>query len=294
MREILPVDDGQAWAGGGSERTATKERATGDFGPERPTGHSDTANEALIVDVDGFEGPLDLLLNLARRQKVDLAKISILGLVEQYLDFINSATRMRLEIAADYLVMAAWLAYLKSRLLIPDPEPEEEPPAEELAARLAFRLQRLQAMRDATERLFARPQLGHDVFPRGASEDRGGERRIVHDDSLFDLLRAYAERRQRSLVQTTYTVRRMPVLPLKEARDLLESLVGELGEWSRLDGLLLRYLARPGQERTVLASSLSATLEMARDGLIEIRQDGHFAPIFMKASGRRRPVALDN
>ncbi|WP_239025336.1 segregation and condensation protein A [Rhodoligotrophos defluvii] len=250
-------------------------------GPESSAALSQT--EALIIDVEGFEGPLDLLLTLARQQKVDLSRISILRLAEQYLDFIAQARHMRLEVAADYLVMAAWLAYLKSRLLLPEPEPEDEQPAEELAAQLAFRLRRLQALRDAAAALFARDKLGDEVFARGAPEPVPGERRVLQEDTLFDLLQAYAERRQKLVAHRSYSVRAPAVMPLKEARELLERLVGGLRDWSRLDGLLLRYLARPGQVRSVLASSFSATLEMARDGLIEMRQEGHFAPIYMRA-----------
>lgn len=248
--------------------------------------HHDAENSAsgekLIVDIDGFEGPLDLLLTLARHQKLDLSRISVLELAEQYLAFINRAQRLRLEVAADYLVMAAWLAYLKSRLLLPDPQPEDEPAAEELATRLALRLRRLQAVRDATAALFARDKLGEDVFPRGNAEALPGEVRIIQQDTLFDLLSAYTARRQKSIVHRTYTVRDLPVVPLKEARDLLEQLAGRLDNWSRLDTFLMRYLARPGQERSAIASSLSAALEMARDGIIDIRQDGHFGPIYMR------------
>ena len=163
-------------------------------GPVRAEPEADEG-ETLIVDVDGFEGPLDLLLELARTQKVDLARISILALAEQYLAFIETLRAKRLELAADYLVMAAWLAYLKSRLLIPAPPGSEEPPAEDLAARLAFRLQRLQAMRDAAAQLMARNRLGRDVFARGAPEPMVFETRREYADNLIDLLKAYAERR---------------------------------------------------------------------------------------------------
>ncbi|WP_342642278.1 segregation and condensation protein A [Rhodoligotrophos ferricapiens] len=244
----------------------------------------------LIIDVDGFEGPLDLLLTLARNQKVDLSRISVLHLAEQYLEFIGQARRMRLELAADYLVMAAWLAYLKSRLLLPDPEPDEELPAEEMAARLAFRLRRLQGVREATAALFARDKLGEEVFGRPAAADAtlSGAARVIHEDTLFDLLQAYATRRQKSASFRSYSIKQPAIIPLKEARDLLERLVGGLADWARLDALLLRYLARPGQERSALASSFSASLEMARDGHIDMRQDGHFAPIYMRA----RPTTM--
>ncbi len=248
-------------------------------GDDKPVEDGD---RALIVDVDGFEGPLDLLLSLARDQKVDLARISVLQLAEQYLAFISAMRRMRIELAADYLVMAAWLAYLKSRLLLPDPEPEEEPAAEELAARLAFRLQRLQAMRDAAEQLMARPQLGREVFARGMPEPVVVETRTEYEDTLFDLIKAYAERRQRAMAHKQYTVHRRVVWSLKEARESLERLMGKLGDWGRLDSFLMDYLSTPETRATVLASSLGATLEMAREGLVEIRQDKAFAPIYLR------------
>lgn len=254
----------------------------GETPPRRDPVPGDGGSDALIVDVEGFEGPLDLLLALARDQKVDLARISVLQLAEQYLGFIAAMRRLRIELAADYLVMAAWLAYLKSRLLLPDPEPEEEPPAEELAARLAFRLKRLQAMRDAADQLMARPQLGREVFTRGAPEPVSVETRAEYGDTLYDLIKAYAERRQRAMAHTEYRVRRRVVWSLKEARQSLERLIGDLGDWGRLDAVLAEYLATPETRATALASSLGASLEMARDGILELRQAEPFAPIYMR------------
>lgn len=250
-------------------------------GPVRTEPEADEG-ETLIVDVDGFEGPLDLLLDLARNQKVDLARISILALAEQYLEFIETARAKRLELAADYLVMAAWLAYLKSRLLIPAPPGSEEPPAEDLAARLAFRLQRLQAMREAAAQLMARNRLGRDVFARGAPEPTVFETKREYADNLIDLLKAYAQRRQEKLRHRTYQVRRLPTWSIKEARSVLERLVGVMDDWNRLDAFLVEYLAEPSMRRSVMASSFTASLELAREGSIEIRQEAAFDPIYMR------------
>ena len=243
--------------------------------------------DALIVDVEGFEGPLDLLLDLARQHKVDLAQISILALADQYLAFIDNARRMRLEIAADYLVMAAWLAYLKSRLLIPAAPKEGENSADDMAQRLAFRLQRLQAMRDASQKLMTGHQLGRDVFERGAPEPLVIETQKEYADTLLDLLKAYAERRTRKMVRQSYTVKRQPVWSIKEAREILERIIGTMDDWGTIDRWLERYLASPDLRRSVRASSFTASLELAREGVIELRQDFAFRPIFL----RRRQAA---
>jgi segregation and condensation protein A len=244
-------------------------------------------SETLIIDVEGFEGPLDLLLELARQHKIDLAQVSILALVDQYLAFIDQARKMRLEIAADYLVMAAWLAYLKSRLLIPQAPKEGESEPADMAQRLAFRLQRLQAMREAAGRIFALPQLGQDIFGRGAPEPLKIEKQSLYGDTLIDLLKAYAERRTRKMVRQTYTIKRQPVWSIKEARETLERLLGKMDEWGTFDLWLERYLATPELRRSVRASSFTASLELAREGVIELRQDEAFKPIFM----RRRSAA---
>ena len=249
--------------------------------PERDDG------DVLVVDVGGFEGPLDLLLELARRQKVDLARVSVLTLAEQYLAFIGQSRRLRLEIAAEYLVMAAWLAYLKSRLLLPDPPLADEPPAEELAARLAFRLQRLQAMREAGAQLMARNRLGRDVFGRGAPEPLIVEARTQYADTLVDLLKAYAERRQRRLTHRRYQVRRRTVWSLADARVILERLLGDMDDWGRFDEWLLSYLVEPESRASVISASLTASLELARDGQLEIRQERAFEPIYMRRRADR-------
>lgn len=250
-------------------------------GPLRKDSVTDS-DEALIVDVGGFEGPLDLLLELARHHKVDLAQISILALAEQYLAYIDNARKMRLEVAADYLVMAAWLAYLKSRLLLPTLLDSEEDPAEDVAARLAFRLQRLQAMRDAAAKLMARNLFGRDVFGRGNPEPLIVETQREYADNLIDLLKAYAERRQRKARHQTYTLKRHATWSIKEAREALERLVGTMDDWSTFDHWLEDYLAPPDMRRSVRASSFTASLELVREGLIELRQEDAFRPIFMR------------
>ena len=199
---------------------------------------------ALVIDVDGFEGPLDLLLHLARNQKVDLARISVLALAEQYLAFVESARRIRIELAADYLVMAAWLAYLKSRLLIPQTRNDDEASGEEMAAQLAFRLKRLEAMRDAATRLVNRNRLGRDVFARGAPEHTVVEKIPEYSASLYDLLTAYAAQRQRQSI-TQVTIEKRQVWSLADARSMLTRMIGELADWTALDHFLLRYLSDP-------------------------------------------------
>ena len=243
----------------------------------------------LNVDVDGFEGPLDLLLELARRQKVDLAKISILALADQYLSFIEEVRKLRIEIAADYLVMAAWLAYLKSRLLVPAAaDDSEEPSGEEMAAMLAFRLQRLEAMREAGRRLINRNRLGRDFFARGMTEAMDIEVTTEYSATLYDLLTAYASMRQRRSVSQV-TIARREVWSLADARELLGRFFGDMADWTPLDHFLVRYLPDPKMRATVLASSFAASLEMAREGLVSMRQEKAFAPIYLRA-GTKKPA----
>jgi segregation and condensation protein A len=244
-----------------------------------------SAEAAFVVDVDGFEGPLDLLLELARRQKVDLSRISILALVEQYLAFIEEARRLRLELAADYLVMAAWLAYLKSRLLLPAPPRGPEPAAGDLAEALALRLRRLEAIRAAALLLSERAQLGRDVLARGAAAsapaaaDPG-----PFGTTLHELIAAYARQRQeRARAQVTLPPR--TVWSLVDAREALERLIGPRDEWTDLDAYLAQYLVDPKRRATVRASSLSAVLELAREGQLLLRQERPFAPIQIRAAG---------
>ncbi|SFO87257.1 condensin subunit ScpA [Mesorhizobium sp. NFR06] len=241
-----------------------------------------TGDPSLVVDVAGFEGPLDLLLHLARNQKVDLARISILALAEQYLAFVEKVRVLRLELAADYLVMAAWLAFLKSKLLIPKQPGEEGESGEELAAVLQFRLKRLEAMRDAAARLVNRNRLGRDVFARGMPEMVIIEKRNSFSASLYDLLTAYAQQRQRQAINNV-TIARRAVWSLKDAREVLARLIGSVSDWTTLDSFLIEYLAAPEEKRTAMASSFAATLEMVREGKLEVRQDQVFAPIYLRS-----------
>ena len=251
-----------------------------------PAADSATDEPALVVDVEGFEGPLDVLLMLARQQKVDLAKISILALANQYLAFIEEARRLRLEIAADYLVMAAWLAYLKSRLLLPDTHVPEGQTAEDMANALALRLKRLEAFRDVAERLFGRVQLDRDVFGRGQPEPIAHIKHPEWSATLYDLLTAYASQRQKHALARVRFAKRS-VWSLAEAREALERLIGTSSDWSRLDEYLIAYVVDSTQVATVFASSLASALELVREGLAEVHQHEAFAPIYL----RRRVAA---
>lgn len=246
---------------------------------------------ALVIDVAGFEGPLDLLLHLARSQKVDLSRISVLALAEQYLLFVDSARRVRIELAADYLVMAAWLAYLKSRLLIPQQvKIDDGPTGEEMAATLAFRLRRLEAMREAASQLMSRNRLGRDVFARGAPEHIPHRVQSAYDASLYDLLSAYANLRQRTAI-TQVTIEKRKVWSLVDARELLTRMLGEIADWTALQTYLLPYL--PPEDRvTATASAFAASLELVREGKLEIRQDGAFQPIYLRGGNRSRSAPM--
>lgn len=246
------------------------------------------AAEALIVDVDGFEGPLDLLLTLSRTQKVDLRKISVLELAHQYLAFVEKARELRLELAADYLVMAAWLAFLKSRLLLP-PDPEDEGPSgEDLAAHLAFQLERLQAMRDVAARLMARAQLGRDFFARGQPESVTHRRRITYTASLLDLMQAYARTRTRDEFRP-YAMDRDSIFSLEQALERMRSLIRFTGGWTDLSTYLPEgFGTDPARRRSAAASTFAASLELAKEGHIELRQSEVFAPIEIRKREERR------
>lgn len=244
----------------------------------------DADGPSLVVDVDGYEGPLDLLLTLARNQKVDLQRISILALAEQYLAFVNEARKLRLELAADYLVMAAWLAYLKSRLLIPAQKDDDEPTGEELAAALAFRLRRLEAMREVAAKIMNRNRLGRDIFARGGPETTSIIRKSEWDATIYDLLMAYAAQRQRRSV-TSVRVMKRTVWSLQDAREILTRLVGKAVDWTPIEAFLVEFMATPEEAATVKASSFSASLELVREGLIEIRQTGSFLPLYVRSRG---------
>jgi segregation and condensation protein A len=247
-----------------------------DFDAERGAGEA-----AFNVDLDGFEGPLDLLLELARRQKVDLARISILALAEQYLRFVEAARKLRLELAADYLVMAAWLAFLKSRLLLPAPPQPTETDAAELAEALAQRLRTLQAIRKAAELLMHRPRLGRDFFARGAPEPIETSRRLSYEANLYDLLAAYARQAQRhALARVRFKTRE--VWSLAEAREALARLIGAQSEWTAFEAFLLEACVDSKMRRSARASTFSASLELAREGKIEMRQERTFAPLWLR------------
>lgn len=253
-----------------------------DWGEDRLLPADRLAAEALIVDVDGYEGPLDLLLTLGRTQKVDLRRISVLTLAEQYLSFVQRAQALRIELAADYLVMAAWLAFLKSRLLLP-PEPGEDgPSAEELAAHLAFQLERLQAMREAAARLMARDQLGRDVFARGLPEDVTRHRRIEYTATLLDLMRAYARIRTKDEFRP-FVMDRDHVFTMEQALERMRGLIGYVGVWSDLTSFLPEgWDTNPMRRRSSTAAHFAAVLEMAKRGQVELRQGETFAPIQLR------------
>ncbi len=243
-------------------------------------------DEALIIDIDGYEGPLDVLLALARAQKVDLRKISILALAEQYLVFVAEARKMHLDRAADYLVMASWLAFLKSKLLLPETEKEGEPTAEELAERLTLQLQRLEAIRIAATRLMSRDRLGTDVFLRGAPEGIRVIKSPKYADTLVDLLKAYSTQRVKKIAHSNYELQRMPVFAIEDARHRLERMLGIVIEWAMIDALIPDEFNAGPSRRSGIASTLSASLEMVRDGLLELRQMAPFAPLYVR---RRDP-----
>lgn len=238
--------------------------------------------EAFVVDIDGFEGPLDMLLALARTQKVDLRKISVLALANQYLAFVSEAERLRIELAADYLVMAAWLAWLKSRLLLPPPLPDDEPSGEEIAARLAFQLERLEAMRVAGAALMARDRLGRDVFARGEAEAVAVTRTTTLTASLSDLLRAYARVKTREEYRPL-RIDRAAILTMEAALERLRAVMGATPDWCDLLAFLPpAWRATPERRRSAVAASFAAALELAKQGEIEIRQSGAFAPIALR------------
>jgi segregation and condensation protein A len=240
------------------------------------------ASEALIVDVDGFEGPLDLLLMLSRTQKVDLRKISVLQLAEQYLVFVQRAAALRIELAADYLVMAAWLAFLKSRLLLP-PEPGEAgPSAEDLAAHLAFQLERLSAMREAAARLMARDQLGRDFFARGLPEQVLRKTKVTYSATLLDLMRAYARIRTKDEFRP-YAFDRKDVYTMEDALERMRGLLGYAGEWSDLTSFMPEgWEASPARRRSATAAHFAAILELAKRGQVQIKQGETFAPLMIR------------
>ena len=241
------------------------------------------AAESLQVTVDGYEGPLDLLLTLARTQKVDLAKISVLQLAEQYLEFVEKARDLRIELAADYLVMAAWLAFLKSRLLLPKDPEDEGMSGEDMAAHLAFQLERLEAMRRVAAQLMGRDQLGRDFFARGMTETVTVKRETTWSASLSDLLKAYAGVKTRAEYQPL-NYDKTEYLGVDAALERLKSLVGQMPDWGTLSSFLPEgWNLEPAKRRSAMASSFTAMLELAKRGELEIRQAEVFAPIYLRA-----------
>ena len=240
------------------------------------------ATEALIVDVDGFEGPLDLLLMLSRTQKVDLRHISVLALAEQYLAFVEKARSLRIELAADYLVMAAWLAFLKSRLLLPPDPSEEGPSGEELAAHLAFQLERLQAMRECAAQLMARDRLGKDRFVRGITEAVATARNVTYTATLLDLMQGYARTRTRDEFRP-FTMDRDKIFTMEEALDRMRGMIGYGGDWMDIIGFIPEgWRHDPKMRRSAAASTFAAALELVKAGKADLRQRDAFAPIHLK------------
>ena len=252
------------------------------FEKERIAVAERVAAEALIIDVDGFEGPLDLLLTLSRTQKVDLRKISVLELAHQYLSFVEKAKALRLELAADYLVMAAWLAFLKSRLLLPPDPSEEGPSGEELAAHLAFQLERLQAMRDSAARLMGRDQLGRDFFARGQIEVVERVKKVTYTATLLDLMQGYARLRTRDDFRP-FVMDRDSVFTMEQALERMRDLIGYTGEWTDIVSYLPDGWANdPVKRRSATAATFAASLELVKEGHLEIRQSESFAPIELR------------
>jgi len=250
-----------------------------DFQEDTQSVSERVASEALIVDVGAFEGPLDLLLTLSRTQKVDLRQISILALAQQYLAFVEQAKKLRLELAADYLVMAAWLAFLKSRLLLPPDPTDEGPSGEELAAHLAFQLERLEAMRNAAARLMARDQLGRDFFARGITEDVQRVRRVTYTATLLDLMQGYARIRTKDDFRP-FVMDRDSVMTMEQSLARMRTLIGFAGDWTDIASYLPEgWEIEPVKRRSATAATFAAALELAKEGKIEIRQGETFSPI---------------
>lgn len=259
-----------------------------DFEEEQKSAGGPGDGLSFVIDIDGFEGPIDVLLALSREQKVDLKHISILQLADQYLQFIARARSVNLELAADYLVMAAWLAYLKSRLLLPEMGGDGEPTGEEMAAALSFQLRRLEAMQKAGTRLMARNRLGVDFYPRGEPEQFASTGQTVFDLSLFDLLKSYGDIKRRKVGLEPLHIKPWTLYTVEDALKRLYGLLGSMPDWACLSQFLPPDM-ESGMEgglkaKSALASTFAASLEMTRAGKLKIRQDGAFAPIYVRAA----------
>ncbi len=253
-------------------------------------GARSVARDRLLLNLDGYAGPIDVLLELARDQKVDLKHIRILDLAEQYLQFVREARAIRLELAADYLVMAAWLAYLKSRLLLPETGGEEEPSGAEMAAALKFQMQRLQAMRDVGAKLMALPQLGNDIFCRGTPERPKTRTTTTYDATLYDLLKAYGANRARSGPKSLH-IRPSELYSVDRAVARLASMLGAMPGWRTLSSFLppdLQVRGDPLLKRSALASTFAASLEMCKAGKLRLRQDSAFGPIYLRSAAEEQ------
>lgn len=259
---------------------------------EDPPREVENAVDAFLVNIDGYEGPLDVLLGMARDQKVDLARISILQLARQYLSFIERAQALELDLAAEYLVMAAWLAYLKSRLLLPRDKDEEGPDAQAMAEALQFQLRRLEAMKQSAENMMNLPQLGSGIFRRGMPEGLRTTYNSIYDLTLYDLLRAYGDMKRRTQ-GTQYELPTFKLMSMESAMERMTSMLGKLPRngpysvWTTLDTFLPKKIEDKLFARSAMASMLTVTLELAKQGKIEVRQDGPFRPVYMRAAAEK-------
>lgn len=260
-----------------------------DFMTDKPVDGAPPPGDAFLVDIDGYAGPLDVLLSLAREQKVDLIHVSILELADQYLAFVAEARRRDLELAADYLVMAAWLAYLKSRLLLPDLDDEDQPSGEEMAAALAWQLQRLESMRNAGEALVTRNRLGRDFFKRGAPERFSVQYTTIFDADLYDLMKAYGDIKSRQ-GPSTMEIEPFTLYTVDQALERIRRMLGSIPDWENIWNFLPEELNAPGADpllrRSAIASTFTASLELAREGEVNIRQTGPFGPIYVTTGQR--------
>jgi len=266
-----------------------------DLFEEGPDIEAPEAVDAFVVDLEGYEGPIDALLIMARDQKVDLTQLSILALADQYLEFVAEARRRNLELAADYLVMAAWLAYLKSKLLLPDLDADEEPTGAEMAAALRYQLRRLNAMQDAGKKLMTSPRLGIDFFARGQPEAFRARVTTFMELSLFELLKAYGDQRRHKAGMGPLTIEPFEVYTVDDAIARIRRLLGSSPDWQNLWTYLPKGLQDGLLTRSAVASTFAASLELAKEGRAVVRQAETFGPLFVRSRpGGRRPANDEN